>query len=177
MRPRLTAGVYRTFQSGHWHPKSFGGIIPPQMNGQWTRNNVPTTYTDQTGKFAKGNPGRPKGSRHKYVLAIQGLLDSEAEGLGRKAIELALAGDTTALRLCVERIMPPPKDTPVQFDLPPMTNAQEAAKAAQGVIQAVSDGELTPHEATMVMGLVERFRRVLELSEFEGRLAALEDRQ
>ena len=68
------------------------------MNGQWIRNNVPTTYTDRAGKFAKGNPGRPKGSRHKYVLAIQDLLDSEAEALGRKAINLALAGDTTALR-------------------------------------------------------------------------------
>ena len=72
-----------------------------------TRNNVATTYTDETGKFAKGNPGRPAGSRHKYVLAIQSLLDGEAEALGRKAIELALAGDTVVLRLCLERIAPP----------------------------------------------------------------------
>ena len=110
-----------------------------------TRNNVATTYTDKSGKFAKGNPGRPKGSRHKHVLAIQDLLDGEAETLGRKAIDLALAGDTTALRLCIERIAPARKDSPVAFDLPTMTNAQQAAAAAQGVLQAVSQGDMTPH--------------------------------
>jgi hypothetical protein len=83
-----------------------------------TRNNVATTYTDKSGKFAKGNPGQPKGSRHKHVLAIQDLLDGEAKTLGRKAIDLALAGDTTALRLCIERIAPARKESPVAFDLP-----------------------------------------------------------
>ena len=139
-----------------------------------TRNNVPTTYTDDTGKFAKGNPGRPAGSRHKYVLAIQGLLDGEAEALGRKAIDLALAGDTTALRLCIERIAPARKDSPVEFPLPPVSSARDAAKAAGEVLQAVSEGLLTPLEATSVMGLLERYRRVLELSEFEQRIEALE---
>ena len=139
-----------------------------------SRNNVPTTYTDGTGKFAKGNPDRPAGARHKSTLAIQDLLDGEAEALGRKAIELAKAGDTVALRLCLERISPPRKDTSVQFDLPSVTSAAEAAIAAQAVLQAVSEGALTPVEATSVMGLVERYGRVLEYSEFEGRIAALE---
>ncbi len=133
-----------------------------------------TTYTDKTGKFSKGNPGRPPGSRHKYVLAIQDLLGDEAEALGRKAIELALAGDTVALRLCLERILPPRKDVPVEFDLPSMANAKDAAAAAESVLQAVSEGALTNIEATAVMGLVESYRRVLELSEFDGRLLALE---
>ena len=137
-----------------------------------TRNNVPTTtYTDETGKFRQGNPGRPAGSRHKYVLAIQGLLDGEAEALGRKAIELAMEGDTVALRLCLERIVPAKRDTPVQFDLPTVNCASEAAQA---VLLAVSEGTLTPVEATAVMGLVERYARVLELSEFEDRIKALE---
>ena len=71
------------------------------------------------------------------MLAIQDLPDGEAETLGLKAIDLALAGDTTALRLCIERIAPARKDSPVAFDLPTMTNAQQAASAAQGVLQAV----------------------------------------
>ena len=139
-----------------------------------SRNNVPTTYTDETGKFAKGNPGRPAGSRHKYVLAIQSLLDGEAEALGRKAIELALEGDTVALRLCLERIVPAKRDTPVQFDLPTVTCAAEAAQAAQAVLLAVSQGDVTPMEGATIMRLVEQYRRTLELSEFEGRIVALE---
>ena len=140
-----------------------------------TRNNVVKTYTDKDGKFAKGNPGRPAGSRNKSALAIEGLLDGEAEALGRKAVALALAGDTTALRLCIDRILPGRKDSPVQFELPPMSNAKEAAMAAQCVLQAVSVGGLTPLEATTVMGLVERYCRVLVSTEFEDRICALEN--
>ena len=37
------------------------------------------------------------------------MLEGEAEGLARKAIELALDGDITALRLCIGRVEPPRK--------------------------------------------------------------------
>jgi hypothetical protein len=138
------------------------------------RNNVETTYTNQNGKFAKGNPGRPKGSRHKYVLAVQDILDGEAETLGRKVVDLALAGDTAALRLCLERIVPPKKHLSVEFDLPAISDANGMVEAAKAVLQAVSEGKLAPADATVVMTLVERFGRVLELSEYEARIKALE---
>ena len=52
-----------------------------------------------------GNPaGKPKGARNKTTLAVEALLDGEAEALTRKAIERALEGDSVALRLCLERI-------------------------------------------------------------------------
>ena len=140
------------------------------------RNNVGKTYTDDAGKFAEGNPGRPKGARHKTTKAVEELLQGEAEGLARKAIELGLEGDMAALRLCLERIAPPRKDTPVSFDLPSMQSATEAAEAAQAVLHAVSEGELTPLEAASVMGLVESYRRTLEATEFDKRLTALEER-
>jgi Family of unknown function (DUF5681) len=39
-----------------------------------------------------GNPaGKPKGTRNKTTLAVEALLDGEAETLTRKAIELAKA--------------------------------------------------------------------------------------
>lgn len=139
-----------------------------------TRNNGDKTYTDDTGKFAAGNPGRPKGARHKATRAVEALLQGEAEGLTRKAIEVALDGDTTALRLCLERIAPPRKDTPVSFDLPPMKSASDAAAAAQAVLRVVSDGEVTPLEGATVMGLIEQYRRTLETTEIEDRIAALE---
>ena len=66
-----------------------------------------------------GNPrGRPSGSRHKTTLAMEELLDGEAEKLTRKAIDLALAGDMVALRLCLDRTIPPRRDRPVLFALP-----------------------------------------------------------
>ena len=86
----------------------------------------------------------------------------------------ALEGDSVALRLCMERIAPAPKDQPVSFRLPKMKNALDASEAAGNVLTAVSEGELTPIEATRVMGLIDSYRRTLELTEIEARLQALE---
>ena len=61
------------------------------------------TGKKQAGQFAKGksgNPnGRPQGSRNAATLALESLLDGQAEALTQKAIDLALAGDLGALRI------------------------------------------------------------------------------
>ena len=74
----------------------------------------------------------------------------------------------------MERIAPAPKDQPVSFSLPQMNNALDASETAGSVLNAVSNGALTPIEATRVMGLIESYRRTLELTEIEERLKALE---
>lgn len=75
----------------------------------------------------------------------------------------------------MERIAPAPKDESVSFSLPTMNNALDASEAAGSVLTAVSAGDLTPIEATRVMGLVDSYRRTLELTEIEERLQALEE--
>ena len=129
---------------------------------------------DTAGRFAAGNTGRPAGARNRTTQAVLSLLEGEAEALSRKAVELALAGDGVALRLCLERLAPPRKDAPVQFALPQMTTARDAAEAAAAVLHAVSEGDLTPGEGAQVMGLVDSYRRTLEVTELEARVAALE---
>ena len=127
------------------------------------------------GKFTSGNSGRPKGARNKKTLAVESLLEGQAEALTQTAISKALDGDSMALRLCMERIAPAPKDNPVAFALPPMNNALDASQAAGSVLTAVSKGNLTPIEATRVMGLIDSYRRTLELTEIEQRLQVLEN--
>ncbi|MDG1210490.1 MAG: hypothetical protein P8Q48_24670 [Paracoccaceae bacterium] len=139
------------------------------------RENGNSTGRSASGRFTAGNPGRPPGTRHKATQAALTLLEGEAEALSRKAVELAIEGDTTALRLCLERIAPPRKDTPVQFDLPPMQSAADAASVAGAVLDTVAQGNLTPTEGAHVMGLVEGFRRTLETTELEARIIALEE--
>jgi len=126
------------------------------------------------GTFGPGNPGKPKGARHKATQATLALLEGESEALTRQAVNMALAGDTTALRLCLERIAPPRKDAPIQFEMPRMETAADAAKAAGAVVEAVAVGELTPTEGAHIMALLETYRRTLETSELEARVAALE---
>ena len=113
-----------------------------------------------------GNPaGRPKGARNRSTIAAESLLEGEAEALTRKAIALALAGDTTALRLCIERLVPPRKDRPIAFELPPIASAADVANAVAAVLQAVAEGRVTPSEAMAVTGLIEVLGRAIPTTE------------
>src|SRR5919106_5558810 len=110
-------------------------------------------YNVPGGRFLPGNPGRPMGSRHKVTLAIESLLEGEAEKLTRKCVEMAMAGDTTAMKLCLERILPARKDRPVQLQIPEIEGVEELTKATTALLGAVVAGELTPTEAAEVAKL------------------------
>lgn len=137
----------------------------------------PKIGRNRDGTFSKGHGGRPKGARNKTTIAVASLLDGEADALTRKAVELALAGDVTALRLCLERIHPPRKDAPVPFELPPMKGATGAASALHSILAGVAKGELTPMEANSLANLVDGYRKALETEDFERRISALEEKQ
>lgn len=128
------------------------------------------------GTFAPGNKmgGRTPGSRNKTTLAIEALLDGEHEALTRAAIKKALEGDTTALRLCLDRLAPPRKDSPVSFELPPVRSIEDAVEASSALLTAVAAGEVTPDEAGRVMALLSSHKTLVESGELEARLTALE---
>lgn len=123
-----------------------------------------------------GNPtGRKPGQRHHYTMAVQALLDGEAEALGRKAVELALAGDTVALRLCLERVLPPRKDRPLQdVEMPALKTAADAVAATAALFDHVASGTITPSEAGELARLIETFTKSVELHELEQRISKLE---
>jgi Family of unknown function (DUF5681) len=123
------------------------------------------------------NPsGRPKGARHKATLAAEALLDGQSAALTQKAIERALEGDGTALRLCLERIIPARKDRPVRIDLPRLESASDATAALAMVAAKVAEGEITPDEGTAVNAVIGGFIRAHEVTTLEARLQALENR-
>ncbi len=127
-------------------------------------------------KGVSGNPkGRPRGARNKLTLLAEALLDGEAEDLVRTVIELAKAGDVGALRLCLERILPPRKDRPISVKLPRIETPQDIADASTEVLGAVLDGTITPSEGQAVMALLEAHRRAVEVAELTNRLDRLEE--
>jgi hypothetical protein len=113
-------------------------------------------------------------TRNKITLAVEALLDGEAETITRKAIELAKDGDLAALRLCLDRIAPPRKDRPVLFELPPVSSAADAANAAAALLEAVAVGDFTPAEASELGKLIEAYFKALEATDFAERLDKLE---
>ncbi len=107
-------------------------------------------------------------------MAVEELLEGEAAAITRKAIELALEGDTMALRLCMERVAPLRRGKPVRFDFPLIEQASDVSTALGSILQATALGELTPDEAVTIAGILEAKRRAIETVDVEARLAALE---
>jgi len=122
-----------------------------------------------------GNPnGRPKGARNNATVLAEALLDGEADAITRKLIDRALEGDTTALRLCLERLLPPRRGRPVEFELPEIKTAADAVHASSSVLTACAEGGLLPGEASEIMNLISSHIRLIETTEIEARLTALE---
>jgi hypothetical protein len=126
-------------------------------------------------KGRSGNPaGRPRGSRNRSALAMQHALDGEAQALTRKAVELALEGNTTALKLCLDRLLAPHRDRTVPVKLPPVEGAGGLAGTMAAIVAATGDGEISSTEAARWARLVDVFIKALETHDFEQRLEALE---
>jgi hypothetical protein len=126
-------------------------------------------------KGQSGNPvGRRPGSRNKATFLIEQLLGDATKDITEKAIELAKAGDSTALRLCMDRIIPARRDRHIAFKLPKLEKPVDAVAAAAAVVEAVAAAELTPSEAAEMMKLVEGYTKILEAEDHEQRLRALD---
>src|SRR6476659_7242888 len=85
-------------------------------------------------KGQSGNPaGRPRGSTKRATRAAGLLLDGEAAALTRKGVEMALAGDHAALRLCLDRAVAPRRERAVELALPPIRSADDILAAIKVV--------------------------------------------
>src|SRR6516164_6888112 len=131
------------------------------------------TRRKQAGGFQKGqsgNPrGRPAGSRNNATLACEALLEGQAEALTQKAVDMALAGDPAALRICLERICPVRKDRAVRFPLPPVGTPRDAADLMAAVIAAVGAGRVTPNEGAEVSKMMDAFVKAYQAAELNDR--------
>jgi len=127
----------------------------------------------QTG--TSGNPGgRPKGVKDKRV-AMREMLQPHAQNLIDTAVRLALGGDTAALKICIDRIMPTMKEEPIHVTVPKITGPDDCTKAQAAVLNAVAAGEMLPSEGQVLSGLIDAQRRAYETSELAKRLMVIEE--
>jgi Family of unknown function (DUF5681) len=152
-----------------WYPRDRTGMsverITPKPRGR------------PFSKGHSGNPrGRPPGARNAATVLAEQLLDGEVEGLIRKIIQKAKHGDVTALRICIDRILPPRRERPVRFEMPELRSVGDASKAIAALMSAVAKGELGASEAGELSKLIENYVRAVEATELEQRLLTLEQR-
>jgi len=102
------------------------------------------------------------------------LFNGESDQLCRMAIQQALKGDPIALRLCLERILPPMKSRPLRFKLPELRTISDAQDALAAIIAGAANGTILCDEAVALSGIVNSFLKSVEIADLETRLVALE---
>jgi len=122
-----------------------------------------------------GNPaGRPRGSRNKATVFLEGLLDGQAETLIQRLVSEAVRGNMVALRMCFDRLEPRRRGRPVELALPRLESKADAVDAVAAIAAGITVGELTPAEAADLIKLVDAFVRVRAATDLERRVADLE---
>jgi hypothetical protein len=127
--------------------------------------------------FEPGNKmgrGRPKGSRNKRTAKAQEILDQYSEPLMKKCVAKALEGDVRALSLCLERILPSPREPGVRLKIPKLTKIEDIDVALEKVVDAIANGHMSPSEGEKFHALLQNHRGNIESRAFGARITELE---
>lgn len=149
-------------------------IITGEKRDEASRRVVPSTAKWQRGQ--SGNPqGRPPGRSNQSHGALLNVVREGAEAVVRRVLREAANGDMRAAKLILDRALPRRVCRPVpSFELPTITSLQDASLALGAIVAATVRGELTIEEASGLVQLVEGFRRMIETTELEVRVAEVE---
>lgn len=104
-------------------------------------------------------------------IDLRAKIREAAPGIVAKLVKLAEGGDTSAMKLALDKVLPnlKPQDEPVTLTL-----GDTPASSARLVLEAVGAGQLTPDAGATILGAIAAQARIIEVSELEGRIAALE---
>ena len=118
-----------------------------------------------------GNPnGRPKGASDKRN-ELRKLLTPHAPALVEKAVQKALEGDTTALKLCLDRCIAPLRSTSGSVVIEAGGSLPEQG---QKTLEAIYTGEIDALTGSALLGALADQAKLLDATEFEERLRKLE---
>src|SRR5712691_3007457 len=127
-------------------------------------------------KGQSGNPaGRPVGSRNRKTLAFEAAFEIHGESLIDCIVERAKGGDPTAMRLCMERLLPIGRERPVSLTLPPIQSEEDARAALAKITAEVGTGSISIREAVEALHMVEWMTVGSSSIETVKRLARVEE--
>jgi hypothetical protein len=102
------------------------------------------------------------------------LLEAEGENLVRACIERGRAGDSAALRMALDRLIPTARENCIKVELPPVESVGDVPRAIARVVSSVAGGELAPSEGTALVGMLSAMRAAYEAIDLAARITAIE---
>ena len=123
-----------------------------------------------------GNPaGKPRGTRSKSTLAALALAEGKLTEIVQTLIDEALGGDISAAKILLDKCVPNKRESPLpELSLPVVETAADLPRLTGAILAAISEGRITPAEATALASLAGSHGKSIELAELEQRLQALE---
>ena len=127
--------------------------------------------------WAPGRSGNPRGRApgSGKIDKLRAALAKELPDVLAALVAQAKSGDIAAIRLLLERTIPPlrPVDAPTVLN---PTADGGLVEQGQAVLLALASGHLPANQATSILQGLGSLARLKELEELERRLAALEQR-
>lgn len=125
-----------------------------------------------------GNPkGKPKGVRHTATQISYALMEGNLEEVLAVVIERAKGGDMTACKMVLDKVLPNTKDRLITLKIRLINDLKDVGNAQAEILQAVSNGSITPSEGEKIASIIEARRRSIETIDLETRISQLEGRQ
>lgn len=144
---------------------------------------IPANAEEMQGnqKFQKGRSGNPKGkikgTRNKATLVAEQLLQGELETICRRLLQEAVEGNMQAIKMVLDRVLPPKRNIPIIIDLPKLENSADALNAIAFVTMAVSRGDLSVEEGEALSRMIDVYIRAVEVHDYETRLSKIEQKR
>ncbi|TVU73849.1 DUF5681 domain-containing protein [Cobetia crustatorum] len=129
-----------------------------------------------SGQFRKGVSGNPSGRPKGAVSALRQSLQAHAPALIGKAVEMALAGDAQAIRICLDRVLPALRAEAAPLDIELPTDAGIAG-TSRILIEAAAKGDIPADVAGQLVSALGQLARQTEIDEINDRIQALEGKQ
>jgi hypothetical protein len=124
-------------------------------------------------KFEKGQSGNLKGRTPAHITAtkVRKSLTDDLPDIMNKLVELAKQGDTTAIKLILDRVCPALKPQALPISLPVCNSL---AEQGQEVIRATMSGKIPPDIGSQLITALSNQGKLIELQEMAERLTRIE---
>jgi hypothetical protein len=116
-------------------------------------------------RFRPGNGGRKKGSKNRATVFLDAMNDGDVDAIVKAVIDKAKKGDLAACKLVLDRVMPVPRSRPVSIALRAIgeyDGADAMLAAHRAIVEAVTDGNVSPAEGLELVGVIEAQRAAVE---------------